>query len=44
MKNDVAFTPTFFINGRKLPGRYNLKDIEILLPQLAEILIEETVK
>lgn len=43
-KNDVAFTPTFFINGRKLPGRYNLKDVEILLPQLAEILIEETVK
>ena len=26
-----------FLNGRKLPARYNLKDIEILLPQLASV-------
>jgi uncharacterized membrane protein len=40
----VQFTPTFFINGRKLPKRYNLKDIEILIPQLAEILTEDIMK
>jgi protein-disulfide isomerase len=40
----VQFTPTFFINGRSLPGRYNLKDVEILIPQLIEILTNETVK
>ena len=36
-KSSIQFTPTFFINGRKLPARYNLKDIEILLPQLASV-------
>lgn len=39
----VQFTPTFFINGKKLPGRYNLKDLESLIPHLAEILTDETV-
>lgn len=34
----VAFTPTFFINGRKMPGRYGLSDVEILIPQLVELL------
>ena len=38
----VQFTPTFFINGRKLPGRYNLKDVEMLMPQLIEILTEKS--
>ena len=33
-ENKITATPTFFINGKKLPGRYHLKDIEILLPQL----------
>ena len=42
--NNIEFTPTVFLNGRKLPGRYNLKDIEMFLPQLAEMLLEETVK
>lgn len=37
----IQFTPTFFINGRKLPGRYNLDDITVLLPQLTEILTEK---
>lgn len=39
----INFTPTFFVNGRKLPGRYNLNDMEILMPQLVEILTNETV-
>ena len=43
-QSDIAGTPTFFINGHKLPGRYNIKDIEILIPQLAEILTNEPVK
>jgi protein-disulfide isomerase len=35
MKNaDIQFTPTFFINGRKLPGRYSIVDLELLLPDL----------
>lgn len=40
----INFTPTFFINGRKLPGRYNIKDVEMLMPQLVEILTEKSVK
>lgn len=40
----VQFTPTFIVNGRKLPGRYNLNDITVLLPQLTEILTKEQVK
>jgi protein-disulfide isomerase/uncharacterized membrane protein len=40
----IQFTPTFFINGRKLPGRYNLNDIALLLPQLTEIFANETIK
>ena len=35
----IAFTPTIFINGKKIPGRYNLDDIEILIPQLAQQII-----
>ncbi len=37
-KHKIAFTPTFFINGRKLPGRYSLTDLEILIPQLSIII------
>lgn len=33
--NNITHTPTFFINGRKIPGRYDLKDLEYLIPQLA---------
>ena len=40
----IQFTPTFFVNGRKLPGRYNLNDIAVLVPQLTEIYMRETVK
>ncbi len=40
----IQFTPTFFVNGRRLPGRYNLNDIALLLPQLAAIFTKETVK
>ncbi len=36
--NEIQFTPTFFINGGRLPGRYNLNDIAMLLPELSEIL------
>lgn len=35
-QSKIGFTPTFFINGRKLPGRYTIADLEILIPQLAE--------
>jgi len=42
--NAIQFTPTFFINGRRMPGRYSLEDIGALIPQLAEILTNETVK
>lgn len=42
--SNIQFTPTFFINDKKLPGRYGLQDMEILLPQLCEILTNEIVK
>lgn len=38
---DIAFTPTFFINNRKLPVQYNLDDIGALLPQLTQLLQPE---
>ena len=44
--SSITFTPTFFLNGRKIPGRYNLDDIGILIPQLTEMLnkdIERTI-
>lgn len=40
----IQFTPTIFINGRKLPGRYNLEDMEYLVPGLAAILTGDSVK
>ncbi len=43
-QSSIQFTPTFFIEGRKLPGRYNLKDIEVLVPQLSELLTSEPLK
>jgi uncharacterized membrane protein len=30
----VTHTPTFFVNGKKLPSRYNIIDIEKMIPQL----------
>lgn len=32
--NNITHTPTFFINSKKLPGRYSLNEIEKLIPQL----------
>jgi len=43
-RNRISFTPTFFINGRRLPGLYTIKDVEILIPQLSELIMEEAVK
>lgn len=33
---NIMFTPTLFINGRQLPAKYLLDDIEPLLPQLID--------
>lgn len=38
MKAGIVFTPTFFINGKQVPGQYNLDDVGNLLPQLVELL------
>ena len=40
-ESHIAFTPTFFINGKKLPSRYALSDLEILIPQLIETIKQE---
>jgi hypothetical protein len=40
VQSKIQFTPTIFINGKKLPGRYSLDDMEILIPQLAASLKE----
>jgi uncharacterized membrane protein len=37
-QNKITYTPTLFLNGRKLPGRYTLADIEILIPQLSQLM------
>lgn len=43
-QSNIAFTPTFFINGKKLPGRYNLNDIELQIPQLSQMMNREPVE
>jgi hypothetical protein len=35
-ENNITHTPTFFVNGRRLPGRYSLNDLEKLIPQIVE--------
>lgn len=36
--SNIKFTPTFFLNGKMLPNRYDLKSLEKLIPQLEGIL------
>ncbi len=33
----ITHTPTFFINGKKLPGRYGITDLDKILPQMADL-------
>lgn len=33
-ENGITHTPTFFVNGRKLPGRYDILDIDKMVSQL----------
>lgn len=40
MTTGITHTPTIFINGKRLPNRYNMKDIEKLIPQLANAIVE----
>ncbi len=40
-ESKILFTPTVFINGKKMPGRYSLKDIEIMIPQLVDLIADE---
>ncbi|MEQ1554070.1 MAG: vitamin K epoxide reductase family protein [Ferruginibacter sp.] len=35
----ITHTPTIFVNGRKLPGRYDIKNIEKMLPQLEDAFV-----
>jgi uncharacterized membrane protein/thiol-disulfide isomerase/thioredoxin len=38
----VQFTPTIFLNGKKLPEKYGFEDLEQLLPELLESLEMQT--
>jgi hypothetical protein len=42
-QSNIAWTPTFFINGKQLPGRYSLNDLELLIPRLRELPKQQTV-
>jgi uncharacterized membrane protein/thiol-disulfide isomerase/thioredoxin len=33
-ETNITHTPTLFINGKKIPSRFNIKDIEKMIPQL----------
>jgi uncharacterized membrane protein len=35
----ITHTPTFFVNGRKLPGRYNITNMVKMIPQLEDALV-----
>jgi uncharacterized membrane protein len=39
IETGITHTPTFYINGRKLPGRYDLKNIEKIIPQLEDAFV-----
>lgn len=32
--HSITYTPTIFVNGRKMPSRYTIDDFELLIPQL----------
>ena len=34
--HNITFTPTIFLNGRKIPQLYSIEDFDILMPQLSE--------
>lgn len=36
--SDISYTPTIFVNGKRLPARYSLSDLRNLVPQLLELL------
>lgn len=36
-ESNIMYTPTFFVNGKKMSGRYELGDFAVLIPQLSEI-------
>jgi protein-disulfide isomerase/uncharacterized membrane protein len=38
---NIQFTPTFFVNGRQMPGQYKIDDLAVLLPQLSASMQEE---
>jgi uncharacterized membrane protein/glutaredoxin len=38
-QSNIAYTPTIFINGKKIPGKYNLDELEALIPTLKETLL-----
>jgi len=35
--NGIQFTPTLFLNGKKIPGKYSIDDFNLLIPELAVI-------
>jgi thiol-disulfide isomerase/thioredoxin len=39
-ETNISYTPTFFVNGRKLPSKYNIKDIEKMVLQLEDAFVE----
>ncbi|MFT4094217.1 MAG: vitamin K epoxide reductase family protein [Niabella sp.] len=39
---NITHTPTFFINGYKLSKEYNIKNIQLLLPVMAELIAPKT--
>lgn len=36
--SNIRHTPTLFLNGRRLPGRYGLQDLEKIIPKLSEVI------
>ncbi len=39
--SNIRYTPSFFINGKAIPTRYNIDDLQIIIPDLLIVLEEK---
>ncbi len=40
-RNNILYTPTVFINGRKMPAPYRINDLPLMINELTELILEQ---